>query len=239
VLVATNARWKYLVTPSAPAAAWKSIVFSDEAWPSGLAQLGYGDGDEGTTLGSGPDPNNRYTTTYFRHAFNVVDPSVFGALLIRLLRDDGGIVYLNGTEIFRSNMGGGAPVYATQAIADAAPADETTQYYSTNLTTGLLAAGTNVVAVEIHQRSANSSDLSFALELRGVEHDPRLTVASVATETWLTWPFPSASYGLQSTTNLSAGVWSPVAAPVMFTNGRNRVTQLMTNISTFYRLRKP
>ena len=103
-------------------------MFSDEAWPSGPAQLGYGDGDEVTTLGSGPDPNNRYTTTYFRHAFNVVDTSVFGALLIRLLRDDGGIVYLNGTEIFRSNMGGGAPVYATQAIADAAPADETTQY---------------------------------------------------------------------------------------------------------------
>jgi hypothetical protein len=31
----------------------------------------------------------------------------------------------------------------------------------------------------------------------------------------------------------------PVAAPVMFTNGQNRVTQLTTNISTFYRLRKP
>ena len=73
------------------------------------------------------------------------------------------------------------------------------------------------MAVEIHQRSANSSDLSFALELRGVEHDPRLTIAPVAGETWLTWPFPSASYGLQSTTNLSAGVWLPVAASVMFT----------------------
>ena len=107
------------------------------------------------------------------------------------------------------------------------------------LAASLLRTGTNVVAVEIHQRSTNSSDLSFALELRGVEHDPRLTVARVAGETWLTWPFPSAGYGLQSTTNLSTGVWPSVAAPVMFTNGQNRVTQPTTNISTFYRLRKP
>jgi hypothetical protein len=239
ILVATNARWRYLVTPSAPAATWKSIVFPDEAWPSGPAQLGFGDGDEATAIGSGPDPNNRYTTTYFRHAFNVVDPSVFGALLVRLLRDDGGIVSLNGTEIFRSNMGGGAVAYATQAVADALPADETTQFYSTNLPTNLLRFGTNVVAVEIHQRSANSSDLSFALELRGVEDDPHLTVAVLGGETLLTWPFPSAGYALQSTTNLSAGVWSPVATPVVFTNGQNRVNHPTTNPSTYFRLRRP
>jgi hypothetical protein len=239
VLVSTNARWKYLVTPAAPAATWKLTSFSDDAWPSGLAQLGFGDGDETTTIGFGPDPNNRYTTTYFRHAFNVVDPSVFGALLVRLLRDDGGIVSLNGTEIFRSNMGGGALVYATQALADALPNDETTQFYNTNLPSSLLRAGTNVVAAEIHQRSANSSDLSFALELRGVEYDPNLTIAVVGNDASLTWPFPSAGYALQSSTNLGAGVWSPVAVPVVFTNGQNRVSHPTTNISTYFRLRKP
>ncbi len=239
VLVPANARWKYLVTPSAPVGAWKSIVYSDDDWPSGLAQLGYNDGDEATPIGFGPDPNNRYITTYFRHAFSVVDPSVFGALLVRLLRDDGGIVSLNGIEVFRSNMGGGPLVYATHAIADALPADETTQFYSTNLTTSLLLPGTNIVAVEIHQRSASSSDLSFALELRAVEHDPRLTVALLDGDTRLAWPFPSASYGLQASTNLSTGVWLPVAAPVVFTNGQNHVTLPTENISTFYRLRKP
>lgn len=239
VLVPTNAQWKYLVTPFAPDDAWKYTAFPDAAWPSGPAQLGYGDGDEATPIGFGPDPNNRYTTTYFRYAFNVVDPSVFGALLVRLLRDDGGIVYLNGVEIFRSNMGGGAPVYPTLAPADALPADEMTQFYSTNIMTSLLLAGTNVVAVEIHQQSANSPDLSFALELRGVEQDPVLTVARIGGDVWLTWPFPSAGYGLQSTTNLSSGIWSPVVAPVLFTNGQNRVTQLTGNISSFYRLRKP
>ena len=238
VLVPNNARWKYLVTSSAPAASWKSIAFADDLWPSGLAQLGYGDNDEATPIGFGPDSNNRYTTTYFRHAFNVVDPSVFGALLVRLLRDDGGVVYLNGVEIFRSNMGGGMPVYATQAIADALPADETSQFYSTNLASNLT-FGTNILAVEIHQRSASSSDLSFALELRGVEHEPRLNVARMAGSIWLTWPFPSAGYALQSTTNLNTGLWTFVAAPVLFTNGYNLAIPSTTNLRTYYRLRKP
>lgn len=211
--------------------------------PVGLSEsgskLGYGDGDEATPIGSGPDPNNRYATTYFRHAFNVADPAVFAALLVRLLRDDGGVVYLNGAEIFRSNMGGGAPDYATQALADALPADETTQFYGTNIPPALLRAGTNVVAVEIHQRSTNSSDLSFALELRGVEHDPRLAAARAGGEVWLTWPFPSAGYVLQSTTNLSSAVWPPVDGPVTFTNGQNRVTQPTGDPARFYRLRKP
>ena len=42
---------------------------------TGTAELGYGDGDEYTVVSFGPDPNNKYITTYFRHAFNVVDAS--------------------------------------------------------------------------------------------------------------------------------------------------------------------
>ncbi len=239
VLVATNAQWKYLVTASMSGTTWKDSAFSDAAWPVGPAQLGYGDGDEATVIGFGPNPSGRYPTTYFRHSFNVVDPSVFKALLVRLLRDDGGVVYLNGTEIYRSNVGGGVPLYSMLALTDALPADETTQFYSTNIPVSLLQAGTNVVAVEIHQLAANSPDLSFALELRGVEQDPQLTLARVGGELWLNWPYPSAGYGLQSSTNMSSGSWTNVAAPVQFTNGQNRVTVVPDGSSRFYRLSKP
>jgi hypothetical protein len=44
---------------------------------------------------------------------------------------------------------------------------------------------------------------------------------------------------LQSATNPGVGVWAPVAVPVVFTNGENRVIQPTTNLSTYYRLRKP
>ena len=43
------------------------------------------------------------TTFYFRHDFNVDSAGIEG-LEINLRRDDGAIIYLNGTEIVRSNM---------------------------------------------------------------------------------------------------------------------------------------
>ncbi|MGI8603163.1 MAG: DUF4185 domain-containing protein [Verrucomicrobiales bacterium] len=241
ILVPANSVWKYLVTPAAPSASWKSITFDDASWSSGAAQLGYGDDDGATPIGFGPDPNNRYITTYFRRTFTIADPAVFGTLTVRLLRDDGGIVYLNGSEIFRSNMGGGVPVWATLAPVTALPADETSQYYSTNLPPTLLRAGPNVVAVEIHQNGANSSDLSFALELRAAEHDPTLLVGrSAANQVTLSWPFPSSGFVLQSALSLQPPApWSNVNQSVSVINARNEITVPFAAPAQFFRLRKP
>jgi hypothetical protein len=239
-LIATNSVWKYLVTPNAPAGTWKDVGFDDAAWPSGTARIGYGVGGEATTIGFGPDLNNRYVTTYFRQSFTVADPNVFGGGLVRLLRDDGGVVYLNGTEVFRSNMGGGLPDWPIEAPTSALPADQTTTYYLTNVATGLLLPGSNVMAVEIHRNGANSPDLSFVLELRATEHDPRLAVARAATNVQLSWPYPSAGYVLESRRALNPGpLWTTLNPPVTVTNGQNRVTLLATNDAEFYRLRKP
>ncbi len=59
-------------------------------------QLGFGEGDESTVIAS-----NGQVTTYFRYGWTVADPAVFTNLLLRVLRDDGAQVYLNGTEVFR------------------------------------------------------------------------------------------------------------------------------------------
>ena len=71
---------------------------------TGSAPFGYGDGDEATVLSYGPAVTNKFITTYFRRAFTVANTSVIHALTLRLLRDDGAVVYLNGAEVFRSNM---------------------------------------------------------------------------------------------------------------------------------------
>jgi hypothetical protein len=241
VIVSTNATWKYLVAGSAPPSTWNSVDFNDASWPSGPAQLGYGDGDEATTIGWGPDSNNRYVTTWFRRSFSLDDPSVFASLLVRLLRDDGGAVYLNGTEVFRSNLGGGAPIYRMLAPAAALPADETSFYYSTNLSPSLLRAGPNVIAVEIHQNTVNNTaDLSFALELRAVEFDPRLSVARAGANLALTWPAPSAGYLLESTPALAANSsWTLVNPPPVLTNGHNLILLPASIDPQFFRLRKP
>ncbi|HXG67965.1 MAG TPA: fibronectin type III domain-containing protein [Blastocatellia bacterium] len=171
ILVPAGATWKYLDNGSDQGTAWRGVSFNDSAWASGPAQLGYGDGDEATVVGYGPDPTNKYITTYFRHAFNVADASGFQSVTLRLLRDDGAVVYLNGTEVFRSNMPAGTIGYRTLASAAIGSAEETT-FFQTAVNPALLVNGANVLAVEVHQANATSSDISFQLELVGSTSTP-------------------------------------------------------------------
>src|SRR5207237_10717027 len=80
-LVAKGSVWKYLDDGSNQGTAWSSRTFNDSAWASGPAPLGYGVANDGpqqqlpaTTNRFGPDPNNKYVTTYFRRAFTVSNP---------------------------------------------------------------------------------------------------------------------------------------------------------------------
>ncbi len=167
-IVPTGSTWKYLVTATDPGTTWKDTAFIDSAWPSGPAQLGYGDGDEATVVGYGPDPNNKYPTTYFRKSFTVADRTLYSGLRFRILRDDGAVVYLNGVEVFRSGMPTGAIAYATLSNITVSGTDETTFFLSPADTLNYLTNGTNVLAVEIHQvNTATSTDISFDLELQG------------------------------------------------------------------------
>ncbi|MEM7311441.1 MAG: metallophosphoesterase family protein [Planctomycetota bacterium] len=162
--VARGAVWRYLDDGSDQGTAWHAPGFDDSGWASGPAQLGYGDGDEGTEVSFGPDPDNKYTTTYYRHEFDVVDPSAYAFGLLRLAHDDGAIAYLNGVELQRSNMPFGTVTYTTLASSTVAGAGESA-FRPFDFDPGLLTAGTNTLAVEVHQRSLTSSDTSFDLEL--------------------------------------------------------------------------
>lgn len=166
--ITTGAVWKYLDNGSDQGSAWTSAGFNDGAWRSGPAQLGYGDGGEQTLVSFGPNSGAKYITTYFRRIFNVSDPAAFNALSLRLLRDDGAVVYLNGSEIYRNNMPAGVVNYQTPATANVAGADEST-FYASAINPGYLVFGTNVVAVELHQNSAASADISFDFELTGAQ----------------------------------------------------------------------
>jgi hypothetical protein len=180
-LIAQGSIWKYLDNGSDQGTAWREPAFNDAAWAAGPAQLGYGDGDEATVVNGGTT-SNRFITTYFRRAFEVENASSFSNLTLRLLRDDGGIVYLNGIEVFRSNMPTGAVNFLTLATLSA---EEPGQFQSASVNAGLLVNGQNVVAVEIHQNNAFSSDISFDLELLaggGGTVTERTVISVVATD---------------------------------------------------------
>jgi hypothetical protein len=130
-LIATNASWKYLDNGSNQGTAWKAANFNDVSWVSGNAELGYGDGDEATVVSYGGSSNNKYITTYFRKSFTVPNASLYSSLMFGLVRDDGAIVYLNGTEVYRSNMPTGSVNFKTKAPADITGTNESTFIYFT------------------------------------------------------------------------------------------------------------
>ena len=164
ILISKGSIWKYLDNGSNQGTAWRARVFNDSGWQSGPAELGYGDGDEDTLVGYGPDINNKFITTYFRHAFSVADPTLYQSLSLNLLRDDGAVVYLNDTEVFRSNMPAGSIVSSTPASSAISGTAEST-FVPASINPALLVAGTNLLAVEIHQNNGSSTDISFDAEL--------------------------------------------------------------------------
>src|SRR4029079_900375 len=107
----------------------------------------------------------KYIPPYFRHHFTVSDPSTIAALSVLLQRDDGAVVYLNGNEVFRSNMPTGAINYLTLASSGASGTNRTSFFASPAVDAARLVPGDNVMAAEVHQHAADSSGLDFNLAL--------------------------------------------------------------------------
>lgn len=109
------------------------------------------------------------TTSYFRSKFNVTGSLFNSTFAVKYFIDDGAIVYVNGKEVWRTNISAAitAPTYRTLANASGS--------LSWRPTTGLLTLpftfnsavveGENHIAVEVHQRSAADGTAGFGLEL--------------------------------------------------------------------------
>ena len=156
-LVRTGSTWRYLSNGSDQGTGWRAPAFNDSGWSSDDAQLGYGDSDETTVI------SPLGLTHYFRQDFQVDDASDVQALTVRLLRDDGAVVYLNGVEVWRSNMPTGTVTYQTSASTEVTGTGEDV-FHSQQIPLAALQDGSNTIAVEVHNR-AGSNDVSFDLEL--------------------------------------------------------------------------
>ena len=236
-LVPNHACWHYWDRGAFPGSEWMLPGFDDSAWPLGIAELGYGDGDESAVVSFGTNASNKHITTYFRHQFSVANPALFSAIKLRLKRDDGGVVYLNGTEVFRDNLPVGPVVPLT--LADLA-ADDGAAFVETTISASLLVHDHNVLAVEIHQNTNTSSDISFDLSL-SAETDVAalelLITPAGANMVRLSWPESTAAgFVLQSRPSADAGAWLPVANLPTLESGRYTMVRTTGGASTFYRL---
>ena len=159
--------WRFPASQTSQPSGWPSP--DDSAWPP--------DPLAWTTIGF-PAIEVDYEITeitnnityYFTYHFNVTSASDFIKLRFRILRDDGAVVYVNGTEAFRTNMPAGTITHNTLALGEA---DEGAWYsYYWVPTAGLLQDGDNLLSVEVHQRSTGSSDIHLNLELKADTCEP-------------------------------------------------------------------
>jgi hypothetical protein len=237
LMVPTRSLWRYLDNGSDQGTAWRQTNFNDITWRLGQGEFGYGDGDENTVVQSGP-AGARFITTYFRKQFKVADPAEFSSLTLRLRRDDGAVVYLNGQEIFRSNIAAGTVNYLTPASSDVTGSSENT-LFSITLSPTNLVAGTNLLAVEVHQFNALGSDMSFDLELRGEHRPPTLGLRTGPAGASLVWPPSYPAHVLESRDSLSPNsLWQRVEQPRLLQDGDYVLPVGLTNSTRFYRLRR-
>ena len=116
--ISFGANWNYYDLGQEPpiqvsdSSTWMMSTYTDSTWNAGPAQLGYGDGDEQTTLASSTE------TAYFRHSFHVSDADTYSIINLHLIYDDGAVVYLNGDEIWRVNMPAGPINYNSFASSN-------------------------------------------------------------------------------------------------------------------------
>ncbi|MCX6906096.1 MAG: hypothetical protein NTW03_21970, partial [Verrucomicrobia bacterium] len=237
-----GAWWKYDDTVTAAVPGWSTTNFPDSSWPKGQSSLGYNNTpSQTTTVGYGPSSGSKYITTYFRNYFNVTNAAALASLTFNLLRDDGAAVYLNGAELYRENLPQPPTTLAYTTTATTNVNNTASVWTSRTFALSALPAplhdGTNVLAVEIHQNNAGSSDILFDLEVIGnptpsSSSPPQpLYWGQFGSQLALAWT--DASLQMRQATNVT-GPWTNApawpASPALVTP---------TNPQSYFRLWKP
>ena len=153
-------QWNYFVGNTEPSNQWIQPSFDANAWSEGQGGFGYDDGDDNTTIES-------TSSVYIRKTFNLTDTSVIKYLILQADYDDAFVAYLNGVEIARSNIGteGVPPTFdalATtfkEANLYLGELPESYEFRPTNFRS-FIKQGSNTLAIQIHNQSLTSSDLS-------------------------------------------------------------------------------
>ncbi|MCK3685326.1 CotH kinase family protein [Maribellus sp. YY47] len=151
-----------LSNDGAPDSNWRNLNFDASGWSQGKGGIGYADNDDNTII----DPTN---ALFLRRTFFIHNTSEIENALLSIDYDDAFVAYLNGREIARSGgLSAGFPAFdEISTVNHEAQLYQGGKYESflvdkTQLA-GLLLEGENVLAVEVHNSSVNSSDMSSTL----------------------------------------------------------------------------
>ena len=251
-LISSTNSWRYEHSGTDLGTNWVTAAFSDAAWSNGPAPLDVfrataetsephcrndgmlpGTGElVGTCLLSLSNAANtaQYSTAYFRTRFNFSGDAAHSVLSLTAVIDDAAVFYLNGTELARVGMPDGPLTYATLAnrtVGNAGPE------FLTLAPRGLV-QGENVLAVEVHQDSLFSADLTFGLSVGAIVPSlvaaPQLSSSLAGGNITISWE-PAVGQ-LQSATEVG-GPWSDV------TPSQPPYTEPATGARKFFRVAVP
>ena len=163
-VIAKGDVWKYSDAGAKPADNWTAPDYDDSSWSSGASRLGFASsGTFGTTLNryvGGGSSGTQVTTYYFRKTFTMpAGAELMTELKAALDCDDGYVAYINGVEVKRDQVA--STEYS--AFSTATNMGEKNDVFT--FPAGTLVEGENVIAVEVHQCNANSTDAWWDLAL--------------------------------------------------------------------------
>ena len=150
-IMSTGSTWMYYDQGSLDGQAWYATDYKTGSWKSGAAPLGYfvgGSRTHNTILNYGGNTNSKYPTYYFRNTVKLSTDPVAGDYFT--------LNYMNGVEANRYNMPGGTVSFNTFATTYA---HDNPDAGSVSLDASLFKKGENVIAVEVHNNAANSTDI--------------------------------------------------------------------------------
>ena len=157
-LVNQGDAFKYLIPTSEPSSTWKTLSFDDSGWSESASGFGYNDADDTTIIPTGT------TSVYLRKVFEITDLSSISSLILDIDYDDAFVAYLNGVEVARANINGVPPAFDSGTIQD-----HEAQMYSGGSPdrflisdfSSILTLGNNILTVQAHNVSSNSSDFTI------------------------------------------------------------------------------
>ena len=227
--------WRYDRTGRDLGTDWRQPGYDDSTWPQGPALIA----DEGTTtvepirtrIARTNDLGQYVRTFYFRSHFNYPATATARAKLrLRHVVDDGVVIYLNGQEIHRFGIAQGVVVdYLTDAGGH-----ENVYEGPFDIPIDNLQLCDNVMAAEVHQAGASSSDMVFGLEFTvsvpvSDLDRPTLTVARNGASVRIGW---NSACGTLQSAPTPAGPWTSVA------NATNPLTTAASETARFYRVQR-
>ena len=166
-LVRVGEAWRYYRgtnEPSSPVTAWRQLDFQDSSWQesaSAFSTTAYSDTAEATYWNQLP-PTPLARSFYLRHTFTVADPQAVKWLILRMDYTHGFVAYLNGQEIIRRGLTND-PV-AHDDYADYHFSEEAEEFDVSSFS-GLLNAGENVLAIQVHTAVNNPPGYDSSMRL--------------------------------------------------------------------------